>query len=238
MRPLFSYSFVFVAFVLGALQSFAAPGTSHPNAITPKLKESVPPPHNWIDLGRAPPAQPIPLRIALPQTRFDELERHLYETSDPHHVRYGQHLLKEQVEELVKPPAHSVDAVDAWLTQYGIRGEEIRRSPAGDWITVTVPTFLAEEMLDTVCLLRFPSWVLLYSVPVLTSRTGISCVEARCRRRCPHPHHALQSPGTLTHAHRACATHDVLWPPQGDAYHFPLCRYSHCNSRNRQSHHQ
>ena len=147
MRPFFSYSFVFVASVLGVL---AAPPTSHHNADTPKLKESVPPPRNWIDLGRASPVRPIPLRIALPQTRFDELERHLYETSDPYHARYGQHLLKEQVEELVKPPSHSVDAVDAWLAQYGITEEVIKRSPAGDWITVNVPVILAEAMLDTV----------------------------------------------------------------------------------------
>ena len=166
MRPLFSCPTILVALVLGVLQStLAAPGNSHVNI--PKLKESVPIPHNWIDLGRAPPARLIPLRIALPQTRFNELERHLYETSDPYHVRYGQHLLKEQVEELVKPPPHSVHAVDAWLTQYGITGEEmIRRSPAGDWITVTVPVIVAEEMLDTVSFhLLVPS----PSIPVLTS---------------------------------------------------------------------
>ncbi len=168
MRPLFSYPTIFVALVLGALQSsLAAPGNSHPNANTLTLKESVPPPQNWFDLGRAPPARPIPLRIALPQTRFDELERHLYESSDPYHARYGQHLLKEQVEELVKPPRHSVDAVDAWLTQYGITGDMIRRSPAGDWITVTVPVMLAEEMLDTVSSLSI--LILFRSIPVLTS---------------------------------------------------------------------
>ena len=165
MRPLFSCPTFLVALVLGVLQSsLAAPGSSHPSAYTPKLKESVPPPHNWIDLGRAPSLRPIPLRIALPQTRFDELERHLYETSDPYHARYGQHLLKEQVEELVKPPRHSVDAVDAWLFQYGMTEEMIRRSPTGDWITVTVPVILAEEMLDTV------SSHLLVLFPVLTSR--------------------------------------------------------------------
>ena len=137
MRPLFSYSTLFVALVLGSLQSLAAPGCHHHNANTPKLKESVPPPHNWIDLGRAPPAQAIPLRIALPQMRFDELERHLYETSDPYHARYGQHLLKEQVEELVKPASHSVDAVDAWLTQYGITREllDARLRATGLWLT-------------------------------------------------------------------------------------------------------
>ncbi|KAH9055580.1 tripeptidyl peptidase A [Lactarius vividus] len=174
MRSLFFCPTVFVALVLGALQSsLAAPGTSHPNANTPRLKESVPPPHDWIDLGRAPPARPIPLRIALPQTRFDELERHLYESSDPYHARYGQHLLKEQVEELVRPPRHSVDAVHAWLTQYGITGEMVRRSPAGDWITVTVPILLAEAMLDT----EFHLWKHAVEDNVLVRTTQYSLPE-------------------------------------------------------------
>lgn len=216
MRPLFSYSTVIVALVfsLGSLQSLAAPRCTHHNTNTPKLKESVPPPHKWIDLGRAPPAQAIPLRIALPQTRFDELERHLYETSDPSHARYGQHLLKEQVEELVKPPSSSVDAVDAWLSQYGITRELIRRSPAGDWITVNVPVMLAEEMLDTVSFFHLGTtpFYLCSDIAIRLLRPGISCVEARCRRRCPHPHDAIQSPGAPALAHRARAAHDVLWP--------------------------
>ncbi|KAH8976997.1 Pro-kumamolisin, activation domain-containing protein, partial [Lactarius hatsudake] len=140
---------------------------------TLRLKESVPPPHDWIDLGRAPPARPIPLRIALPQTRFDELERHLYESSDPYHARYGQHLLKEQVEELVKPSRHSVGAVDAWLSQYGITGEIIRRSEAGDWITVTVPVMLAEAMLDT----EFHLWKHAVEGNVLVRTTQYSLPE-------------------------------------------------------------
>ena len=164
MRPLFSRPLVFLVIVLGALRSaIAAPRCSHPkvpkvsNANTVLLKESVPPPRNWIDLGRALPDWSIPLRIALPQTRFDELERHLYETSDPSHARYGQHLLKEEVEELVKPPRLSVYTVDAWLAEYGIREEEITRSPAGEWVSVTVPVMLAEAMLHTVRLFHFIS---------------------------------------------------------------------------------
>ena len=53
------------------------------------------------------------LRIALPQARFFELERQLYEISDPKSARYGQHLLKEQVTEFVRPDRCSVEAVDA-----------------------------------------------------------------------------------------------------------------------------
>jgi tripeptidyl-peptidase-1 len=34
---------------------------------------------------------------------FNELERELYEVSDPSHARYGQHLSPEEVNSLVAP---------------------------------------------------------------------------------------------------------------------------------------
>jgi len=102
-------------------------------------------------MGRAPSVHIIELRIALPQLRFPELEQHLAETSDPSHKRYGQHLSKEEVEELVAPHPSSVDAVNEWLASHGIRSEARHRSPAGDWVTVHVPVAQAEKMLGTVC---------------------------------------------------------------------------------------
>jgi hypothetical protein len=151
MRPFFSFLTVSLVLVLGRLQpSLAVPHPSE-NASVPKLKESISPPLNWIDLGRPSPVGLITLRVALPQARFSELERQLYEISDPQHARYGQHLLKEQVEELVRPKRSSVEAVDAWLAEHGIpEGESIQRSRAGDWVTIRVPIAQAEKMLDTV----------------------------------------------------------------------------------------
>jgi tripeptidyl-peptidase I len=116
------------------------------------LRQAVTPPHGWTHLGRAPTTHILHLRIALPQPRFPELERHLAETSDPFHPRYGKHLSKEAVEELVAPHPSSVDAVRAWIAGHGIQweGEDCRRSPAGDWVTVHAPVAQAEKMLNTV----------------------------------------------------------------------------------------
>lgn len=153
MRPFFSFYLTFsLALLLGGLlqPSLAAPH-ARSNTNTPKLKDAMVPPSYWIDLGPAPPLHHIWLRIALPQARFSELERQLYEISDPKNARYGQHLLKEQVTELVRPDRRSVQAVDAWLAEYGITGEDmVRRSTAGDWVTILVPVAVAESMLDTV----------------------------------------------------------------------------------------
>ncbi|KAI0258483.1 tripeptidyl peptidase A [Gloeopeniophorella convolvens] len=137
MRPLL---FSFVALALGTLHSFAIPNLHSSRANQPKLKDSVPPPRNWVDLGRAPPAHEIPLRIALPQARFDELERHLNAASDPQHAHYGAHLSKAEVEALVRPPASSAQAVDAWLAAHGVGAAQTSRSAAGDWVPYACPS--------------------------------------------------------------------------------------------------
>ncbi len=161
MRPLFSiYLTVSLAWLVGLFQPSLAAPSAPSIANTPKLKDAAVPPPNWLNVGRAPPLQHIWLRIGLPQAHFSELEHQLYEMSDPKNARYGQHLLKEQVTEFVRPDRRSVGAVDAWLAEYGITGDNrVRRSVAGDWVSILVPVALAEEMLDTVSKLlasRFP----------------------------------------------------------------------------------
>lgn len=117
----------------------------------PLVKESVPHPRGWSKRARAPPDALLDLRIALPQHRFAELEAHLYAVSDPTHARYGQHLAKEDVEVLVSPHPDALQAVDAWLKEFGIEEDVVvGRSPAMDWVKIRVPVRLAEEMLDTV----------------------------------------------------------------------------------------
>ncbi|KIM46464.1 hypothetical protein M413DRAFT_8304 [Hebeloma cylindrosporum] len=91
----------------------------------------------------------IALRIGLPQPNFNQLEKHLYEVSDPDHERYGQHLSKAEVEHLVAPHQESIDSVNEWLFSFGLAEDDLVKSPARDWVTVKVPVSLAEKMLDT-----------------------------------------------------------------------------------------
>ena len=139
---------VLSAFVAALVSVVAAAPSLGP---TPKVKESVYPPRGWVRLERVPGHSVIPLRFALPQHNFAELERHLYEISDPDHERYGEHLSKEEVEELVAPHPDSLAAVKDWLASHGISEKDCTRSPAQDWVGVNVPAALAEKMLDTVC---------------------------------------------------------------------------------------
>ncbi|KAG6899603.1 hypothetical protein C0993_008764 [Termitomyces sp. T159_Od127] len=114
-----------------------------------KLKERIIPPRGWNKDSTPPADHKIALRIGLPQPNFNVLRTHLYEVSDPYHPRYGAYLSKEEVDALVAPHQASIDAVDDWLASHGIQNSDVSRSPAGDWVTITLPVYMVEKMLDT-----------------------------------------------------------------------------------------
>ncbi|KAJ6560453.1 tripeptidyl peptidase A [Mycena capillaripes] len=132
---------------LFATISDAVPATFAPQDQILGIKESVSAPNDWTRLGRAPSDSTIRLRIAIVQRDFLGLEKSLYEISDPDHHRYGAHLSKEEVDKFVAPHPASLALVDGWLTSHGINESDLVRSPAKDWVTVTVPLHLAEEIL-------------------------------------------------------------------------------------------
>ena len=138
---------------------------------SPRVKESINPPRNWVKRSPAHPDHIIRLRIGLPQPNFDTLERHLFEVSDPYHERYGNHMSKEDVEALVAPHPDSLRLVDNWLVRHGIAEDALERSPAKDWVTIKVPVSVAEKMLDTVCRLLpgFSSYSSIIDLPHLES---------------------------------------------------------------------
>ncbi|KAJ9646887.1 hypothetical protein H2204_000579 [Knufia peltigerae] len=113
------------------------------------VKDFHPAPKTWSNLGPAPEDHLIHLKIGLSQSRFSELERHLHEISDPYHVRYGQHLSAEEVHELIKPSEDTFTAVHEWLEEYGVDFEQLKYSPAKDWISVTLPVDAVSTLLDT-----------------------------------------------------------------------------------------
>ncbi|TDL29664.1 tripeptidyl peptidase A [Rickenella mellea] len=120
-----------------------------PKNSTGIVKESVLPPPGWVRSRDAPLDHILELRIGLPQLNFHILEQHLYEISDPEHERYGMHLSKEEVEELVAPSEESINVVDKWLASHGLTQHDVSRSPAKDWVIVKVPVGVAGEMLGT-----------------------------------------------------------------------------------------
>ncbi|KAK0461798.1 peptidase S8/S53 domain-containing protein [Desarmillaria tabescens] len=113
----------------------------------PREKETFNAPNGWTKHSLPSPDHMIELQIGLRQPSFHVLEQHLWEVSDPDHPRYGQHLSKEEVDALVAPDAESLELVHEWLASYGV--DEVSESSARDWVRVTLPVQLVEEMLDT-----------------------------------------------------------------------------------------
>ena len=67
--------------------------------------------------------------------------------SDPFHSRYGQHLSKADVDELVKPVDEALELVEEWLSNSGI--EDLEYSSSKDTIRFVLPLSEAESLLDT-----------------------------------------------------------------------------------------
>ncbi|KAI0005265.1 tripeptidyl-peptidase 1 precursor [Xylariaceae sp. FL0662B] len=139
----------FSAVVFSALLAVhAALATTPVRSRTPyRVKDSHHVPRKWKRVGRAPADHIINLQIGVKQGNFAELERNLYEVSDPDHERYGQHLSGDDVKELVKPTNETLDLVHEWLGDNGIIPSGY--STAKDWITVSLPIETIERLLDT-----------------------------------------------------------------------------------------
>ncbi|KAF8514826.1 tripeptidyl peptidase A, partial [Hysterangium stoloniferum] len=111
--------------------------------------ETFVPSKEWIKHSPAPPDQVLTLRISLVQPNFDTLEEHLYAVSDPASPRYGQHLSKHLVQELVAPSPEGLSSVNDWLISHGFDVQGLVRSPSLDWVKIKTTIQKAEEMLNT-----------------------------------------------------------------------------------------
>ncbi|KAK7062125.1 Tripeptidyl-peptidase sed3 [Favolaschia claudopus] len=140
--------FLLSLYLLTAI-SFAVAADLVPRNLTLQVKEDVKPPRGWARLRRAHPSGNIRLRIALYQQDFAGLENSLYNISDPDHAHYGAHLSIEDIAKFVAPHPMTLTLVDEWLASHGINESDIVRSPAKDWITLTLPVSRAERILGT-----------------------------------------------------------------------------------------
>ena len=68
------------------------------------------------------------------------------------HPRYGQHLIKGQVDALSAPHPDSTGLVEDWLSHHDLLHDpesQLTRSSSGDWISLCVPVGQLEQMLGT-----------------------------------------------------------------------------------------
>ncbi|KAH9033516.1 subtilisin-like protein [Lactarius pseudohatsudake] len=89
-------------------------------------------PKNWVSLGQPPSDTTIDLYIALKPQRENALVDALYEVSEPGHPRYGAHLTKEQVADLVAPRPETLELVNSWFEHHGISSSSVSRTHGGN----------------------------------------------------------------------------------------------------------
>ncbi|KAF8271587.1 subtilisin-like protein [Lactarius quietus] len=115
-------------------------------------------PQNWETLGSPSSNTTIDLHIALVPQYENALIDALYEVSTPGHPKYGEHLPKEQVAQLVAPHPETLQLINSWLEHHGILPSAVSVTHGGGWLTITgVPVSRANEMLGASYQLFRPS---------------------------------------------------------------------------------
>jgi len=129
--------------------------------------DAVPP--NWETLGHPPAGTTIDLHLALKSHHENALIDALYEVSNPRspkyvlsntrprtiyspvpllRCRYGAHLSKEQVAQLVAPHPDTLELINSWLEHHDVPSSSISTTHGGSWLTLTgVPVSQANKLL-------------------------------------------------------------------------------------------
>ncbi|KAH9159554.1 subtilisin-like protein [Lactarius sanguifluus] len=105
-------------------------------------------PSMWEVLGSPPAGTTIDLCVALEPQRENALIEALHEVSDPTHPKYGAHLSREQVGELVAPGPDTLELVHSWLGHHCVPSESVSVTHGGSSLTLTgVPISHANSLL-------------------------------------------------------------------------------------------
>lgn len=106
-------------------------------------------PSMWEILGSPPAGTTIDLCVALEPQRENALIEVLHEVSDPTHPKYGAHLSREQVAELVAPGPDTLELVHSWLGHHSVPSESVSVTHSGSSLTLTgVPISQANNLLS------------------------------------------------------------------------------------------
>ncbi|KAF8259977.1 subtilisin-like protein [Lactarius quietus] len=115
-------------------------------------------PSNWETLGPPLSNTTIDLHFALKPHHEGALIDALYDVSDPGSPKYGAHLSKEEVAQLVAPNPYTLELIHAWLEHHYVPPSSISMTHGGGWLTVIgVPVPRANKMLGASYQLYRPS---------------------------------------------------------------------------------
>ncbi|KAI9449670.1 hypothetical protein BJY52DRAFT_226396 [Lactarius psammicola] len=88
-------------------------------------------PANWENLGPPPAGTTIDLYVVPNAPHENALIDALYKVSDPKHTKYGAHLCKEEVAELVALHPDTLELVNSWLEHHGMPSSSVSSTHGG-----------------------------------------------------------------------------------------------------------
>ncbi|TFY64859.1 hypothetical protein EVG20_g5800 [Dentipellis fragilis] len=141
--PSSSYPQLYI--VMAALVSLVGASPHHARTMHVHHRRATAP-GSYVNGGAAPEDQVLNLKFALTQNDVSTLHQKVVNVSTPGHAEYGQHLSKEEVEELIAPSSDSVQAVNEWLSSHNLTSASF--SPAGDVRAVSLTVKQANALLD------------------------------------------------------------------------------------------
>ncbi|PGH11694.1 hypothetical protein AJ79_04717 [Helicocarpus griseus UAMH5409] len=104
-------------------------------------------PLGWTQQEEPPDDTLIQFRLAVTQENAAVFEQKVLDLSTPGHSNYGQHMKRDQVKQILKPPFHVSEAILSWLDREGISKTSVQDQ--GDWINFAISVAQAEKLLQT-----------------------------------------------------------------------------------------
>ncbi|WEW57323.1 Tripeptidyl-peptidase sed2 [Emydomyces testavorans] len=112
------------------------------------LLERVVLPAGWTQGPSADPNAIIYVKINLRDVfNVEQLHQRTVEIGTPGHPRYGLHLKREEINDLMKPNETVTRDVRKWLIDGGVKRENIKFR--ADWVDVALPIKVASQLLNT-----------------------------------------------------------------------------------------
>ncbi|KAK2861245.1 Tripeptidyl-peptidase sed2 [Arthroderma sp. PD_2] len=104
-------------------------------------------PEGWSKVGAADPSAVIDFWLSIERETPEDLYKAIYDVSTPGHARYGKHLKRDELDDMLRPRAETSEGIMKWLTHGGVSPQKIRDE--GDWIRFSTSVKTAEQLMNT-----------------------------------------------------------------------------------------
>lgn len=104
-------------------------------------------PDGWTKGNSPHPSTILKLRLAADQPNLMALEQDVVDMSTPGHPRYGRHMKRDELKELLRPEAAISNQIISWLNAQNVSSDSVQVD--GNWFSFQTTVLQAEHMLST-----------------------------------------------------------------------------------------